>query len=182
MSTSSGRDKARQRTAASAARGRRRPRARSSGRLRRALRLLWDLSPLLLVLFVFAVGLTLDPAGAAQLLWACVSGDFGEPVQIASSISLLCIAGVTLWAFRPQPSDSPSRGKPGRRQTTRAKAAKRTAEGGAREQDAVSAAPGEVRMGSTPEPAGLAAAPLAPPARRSKARTARVTSGATSGA
>lgn len=114
MSASSAPGKSRRRTA-SAARARPRSRARPSGRWRRALRVLWDLLPFLLVLLVFAMALTFDPEAIMRLVWACVSGTFGKPVQIAGAVILFSIVAVAVWAFRPLPASVPDRGKNVRR-------------------------------------------------------------------
>jgi hypothetical protein len=115
MSASSAPGKSSRRRTASAARGRPRPRARSSGRWRRLLRVLWDLLPFLLLLLVFAMALTFDPEAVMRLIWACVSGTFGKPVQITGAVTLFSIVAVAVWAFWPVPASVPDRGKNVRR-------------------------------------------------------------------
>jgi hypothetical protein len=119
MSASSAAGKSRRRPA-SPARARSRSRARKPNRPWRIPPLLWELAPLLLALVAFLLAFILDPPAVGHLVWACVSGRFGEPVQIAASAGLLSLVGATAWAFRP--TTVPASGKqPARRPRQRAR-------------------------------------------------------------
>jgi hypothetical protein len=98
-----------QRRAASAARPRPRSRAGSSARWWLGLRLLWRLLPLVVVLLVFIAAFTFDPEAVMRLICACVTGTFGQRVQIVGATILLCVVAATVWAFRPLPSAIPAR-------------------------------------------------------------------------
>ncbi len=158
MSASSAAGKSKRRTA-SAARARPRSHARSSGRWRRVLLLLWELLPLVLALLAFVAAFIFDPVAITRLVWACVSGNLGEPVQIAGSVILLCVVAAIVWAFRPLPSSVPGRQKSVRRHARRTTSGKDASASGVERRDAADAPKRRTRNRSTPE---VAAAPEAP--------------------
>jgi len=115
----------------SSGRARARSSARRTGWWWRFPLLLWQLLPLVLTLLVFVAAFTLDPDAVVRLVWACVSGTFGKPVQIAGAGILLGVVGATAWAFRPLPRDVRGQQKTIRRPARRTTSGKDASASGA---------------------------------------------------
>jgi pilus assembly protein TadC len=62
------------------------------------------LLPLALATLIFAVFLVLDPAAVVGLIWLCLKGSLGAPLQIAALVGLFALLGMTLWVFQLVPS------------------------------------------------------------------------------
>lgn len=144
--------KGRRRTA-SAARARPRSSARASGRRRRGLLLPRQLLLPVLVLLTFVAALICDPAAVMRLVWACLSGAFGEPVQIVGSAILVSVVVVMVWSFRSPPTSVPARRKSVRRQAERTTSCRDPSASRIKQQDAADAPKPRPRTRRTPEAA-----------------------------
>lgn len=84
-------------------------------RWRSALRLAWELLPLVVLLLAALAAFVLDPEAVVRLTWACVSGTFGTGVQVTGCVVLLAGAGAIAWAFWPEPEQAKPRRATARR-------------------------------------------------------------------
>jgi hypothetical protein len=74
---------------------------------RRVVRFVWELLPFILLLWVVVAAFLTDPAALASVIWACLAGAFGSPVQLGAAILLVAAVGLVVWAFWPEPSAPP---------------------------------------------------------------------------
>jgi len=152
MPAASASGKSKRRTT-SAGRARPRSSARRTGRWLRLPLMLWEQLPLLLTLLVFVAAFTFDPEAVTRLVWACVSGTFGTPVQIAGAAILLSVVAATLWAFRPLPSYVRGQQKSVRRPATRTTSVKDASASDAKQREDADAPKRRTRNRSTSETA-----------------------------
>jgi hypothetical protein len=101
MPTSSGRKRSRSPRGASRTHRSRRP---PVALWRQVVRLVWELLPFILLLCVVLALFLADPAALARLMWACLAGAFGRPVQFGAAILTVAAVGLIVWAFWPEPS------------------------------------------------------------------------------
>jgi hypothetical protein len=106
MPTSSGRKRLRSPRGAS---GTRRPKRPPLAFWRQVARFVWELLPFILLLCVVLVAFLANPAALAGMIWACLAGALGRPVQLGAAILLFAAVGMVVWAFWPEPVAPPQR-------------------------------------------------------------------------
>jgi hypothetical protein len=106
MPTSSGRKRSRSPRGASGTRRSRRP---PVALWRPVMRFVWELLPFILLLCMMLAVLLVDPAAVASVIWACLAGAFGRPVQLGAAILLVTAVGLVVWAFWPERPAPPQR-------------------------------------------------------------------------